>query len=227
MMSKKDPEFVSEKIENQAVSLCRNRHVYIIDDDAHIRRSLHFLLSTIGFVGWPFSSGSDFLDNLSTLTPAPIVLDIRMPDIDGIELMKVLADRSINWPTIIVTAHADIPTAVYAMRLGAIEFLEKPLELARLDSALHAAMAQLSVIKKAAATQEAAHGRYRLLSPRERAVLTILMEGLPNKVAAHRLSLSVRTVEMHRANALQKLQVRSLAEAIQITVDQKINIGRK
>ncbi|MES2781890.1 MAG: response regulator [Pseudomonadota bacterium] len=188
--------------------------VYVIDDDIEVRRSLHFLLSTIGFVSWPFASASDFLDNLPSLRPAPILLDIRMPDVDGIQLMGILSERGINWPTIVITAHAGIPTAVKAIKLGAIDYYEKPFDFAALEISIRSAITQLETIRRANETRENARRLLGALSRREMEVLVLLMDGLFNKSVAHRLSLSVRTVEMHRANALQKLKTRSITEAI-------------
>ena len=84
------------------------RRVYIIDDESDVRRSLHFLLSTVGLVSWPFAAAQDFLDNFAALEPAPILLDIRMPSVDGLQLMSVLREREVNWPVIIISAHGDI-----------------------------------------------------------------------------------------------------------------------
>lgn len=194
----------------------QKNQVYVIDDDVQIRRSLHFVLSTAGFVSWSFSSASDFLDNLPTLTPAPILIDVRMPNIDGIELMEILNQRDVRWPIIVMSAHADIPVAVQSIKLGATEFLEKPFELKELEASLHNAMNQLSNLKLVEATRGSSQCLFQSLSPREHEVMMLLMDGLSNKIAAHRLSLSVRTIEMHRANALMKLKVRSIAEVVRL-----------
>lgn len=193
--------------------------VYVIDDDLQLRRSLHFLLSTAGYVSWPFSCAADFLENLADLEPAPILIDVRMPTIGGIELMRMIVDRGIRWPMIVMTAHADIPDAVQSIKLGAIEFLEKPFEFEALEVSLNAAMAQLRAIKSATEIRKNSHQLFDLLSPREREVLMVLIDGRPNKSAAHQLSLSVRTIEMHRSNALSKLKVKSLAEVIRLAHD--------
>lgn len=190
--------------------------VYIIDDESEVRRSLHFLLSTIGLVSWPFASAQDFLDNFATLEPAPILLDIRMPAVDGLQLMSVMRERGVKWPIIIISAHGDIQVAVKAIKLGAIEFLEKPFEFEALDLCLHSAFTQLAQINNSFAARTAARKSFALLSPRENEVINVLMRGIPNKTAAHVLDLSVRTVEMHRANALAKLQVKSIAEVIRL-----------
>lgn len=196
-----------------------SRCVYVIDDESEVRRSLHVLLSTADLVSWPFASAGDFLDNLDGLAPAPILLDIRMPEIDGIELITILNERGINWPVIIVTGHGQIQVAVQAMKLGAIEFLEKPFEFEALEQALHTAFAQLSTANDTTAIREGARKRFNLLSLREMEVIIVLMQGIPNKAAAHQLSLSVRTIEMHRANALAKLNVKSLAEVVRLASD--------
>ena len=190
--------------------------VYVIDDDNEVRRSLHCLLASANLVSWPFASAADFLANLPTLTAAPILLDIRMPEMDGIQLLSVLRSRGIVWPIIVMTSHGEISVAVQAMKLGAMEFLEKPFEYEALAVALQKAFTLLSTITEAATVQSAACRRLESLSLREAEVLKVLIKGVPNKVAAHVLSLSVRTVEMHRANALLKLQVKSLAEVIHL-----------
>ncbi|MES2783618.1 MAG: response regulator [Pseudomonadota bacterium] len=199
--------------------------VYVIDDEIDVRRSLHFLLSTIGLVSWPFASAQDFLDNLSTLEPAPILLDIRMPSIDGLQLMSIMRERGINWPTIVISAHGDIQVAVKAMKLGAEEFLEKPFNFDQLDLCLQSAFARLADLNNSFAARNAARAAFALLSPREIEVTDVLMQGIPNKTAAHMLDLSVRTVEMHRANALAKLNVKSMAAVIRLAglaeLDQK------
>jgi two-component system response regulator FixJ len=186
--------------------------IYVIDDDIAIRRSLHFLLSTLGYTTWPFACAFDFLENLTNLQAAPILLDIRMPEIDGMDLMVELFNREIRWPIIVMTAYADIPFAVQAIKHGAIDLLEKPLDFELLQKSLDTAVAQLVSIKDAALSRRNACCLFESLSPREIEVVSLLIDGHQNKVVAYRLSLSVRTVEMHRANALQKLKVRSIAE---------------
>lgn len=199
---------------SKLVGTSQEHQIYVIDDDPYIRRSMHFMLSAAGFTCWPFACASDFLDSLPTLAPAPIVLDVRMADIDGIALMKILCAREIRWPVIIMTAHGDIPTAVETIKLGAIEFLEKPFKLELMETALHAALAQLASINVAEEVRRNSRTLFNSLSRREMDVIQLLMRGIPNKIAAGELSLSVRTIEMHRSNALRKLKVKSIAEAV-------------
>ena len=201
--------------------------VYVIDDDPEIRRSMHFLLSATGLNCWPYACAADFLDNLPNLKPAPILLDIRMPNIDGIELLSRLANREVRWPVIVITAHADVPIAVKAMKLGAMEFLEKPFDFAELEQTLSHAFSQLATIKNTAANRADALRLFDRLSRRELDVLLVLLDGIPNKIAAAQLSLSVRTVEMHRSNALRKLEVKSIAEAVRLASDSGITFHPK
>ena len=212
----------SDSVIDQSDCSDPNQMVYVIDDDPAIRRSMHFLLSATGLNCWPYACAADFLDNLPNLEPAPILLDLRMPDIDGIELLSRLADRQVRWPVIVITAHADIPIAVKAMKLGAIDFLEKPFDFAELEPLLSNAFSQLSTIKNTATNRTNAHRLFDRLSRRELEVLLVLLDGVPNKIAAGQLSLSARTVEMHRSNALRKLEVKSIAEAVRLASESGI-----
>lgn len=199
---------------NLAIAQARHPFVYVIDDDVGVRRSLHHELSTYGFISWPFSSPSDFLENLPSLQPAPIMVEVGMEPISGLQLLRIIYERGIRWPVIAMAAHTDIPTAVLAIKLGAIDILEKPLEFEVLKTSLHAAMGQLANTQNAAEIRDRTRRLFDSLSPREVEVMMACMEGLSNKLAAHRLSLSVRTIEMHRANALLKLKVKSMAEVV-------------
>lgn len=194
----------------------QDHEIYVIDGDIEVRRSLHALLSTAGFVSWQFASGADFLNNLAALKPAPILLDMQMPDVDGLELMTRLSDRGIRWPVIMMTSQGNISDAVQSMKLGAIEYLEKPFEFESLEACLQVGLERLAHLRKADEIRSRSHCLFDLLSQRETEVIMALMDGLSNKIAAYRLSLSVRTVEMHRANALAKLKVKSMAEVVQL-----------
>ena len=192
------------------------RRVYIIDDDGDVRKSLSFLLSTASMTVWTFSSATDFLAELRCLVPAPILLDVRMADIDGLQLLAMLEERSILWPVIVMTAHGEVVIAVRAMKLGAIEFLEKPFDPDVLHQALEHAFAILEQLEGTLRSRDQARALIERLSSREREVLGILAEGVPNKLVAHRLGITVRTVEMHRGNALAKLSIKSIAEFMTI-----------
>jgi len=188
--------------------------VYVIDDDGDLRKSLHFLLSTSGITAFPCASAEDFFDHLPTLDAGPILLDMRMPGLDGLETLTMLRNRDVKWPVIVMTAHGDIAIAVKAMKLGAIEFLEKPFRADMLDVALSQAFDALRATGGIDMLQSRVRSALQTLSRREHEVLAVLFGGLSNKLAAHRLGLSTRTIEMHRRNALVKLGTKSVAETI-------------
>lgn len=190
------------------------RAVYIIDDDREIRRSLSFQLKTLSISTRAFAAAEDFLASLSELSPGCILLDVRMPGIDGIDMLALLEERQLDWPVIIMTGHADVPIAVKAMKAGAIELLEKPFEESLLLSVLDRGFQKLADRATELEHRHLIKSRLDVLSPREREVLRHLATGEPNKIIAHALGLSVRTVEMHRANLFTKLGVRSVAEAV-------------
>jgi FixJ family two-component response regulator len=200
------------------------RNIYIIDDDSDVRKSLHFLLASSGITAWPFRAAADFLDQLAELAPAPILLDIRMPDIDGLQALEVLRDRSMAWPVIVMTAHGDVKTAVRAMKLGAVEFLEKPLEPDLFDAVLEQVFSSFQKNESSFRGRDDARKLIAKLSKREREVVTILIEGVANRDVARRLGLSPRTVEMHRSNALAKLRVRSIAEVIHLAASADVEL---
>ena len=188
--------------------------VYIIDDDSDLRKSLHFLLSTSSITAWPFASAEDFFDNLHLLAPGPVLLDMRMAGMDGLQTLSALRRQDLQWPVIAMTAHGDIAIAVKAMKLGAIEFLEKPFRTEMLDSALAQAFKILKASESAKLVQSEARALLEKLSYRENEVVNLLVTGLANKMVAHHLGLSARTVEMHRSNALEKLGLKSIAETM-------------
>jgi len=193
-------------------------NVYIVDDDREVRRSLSFLLSTTEMTSRPFGSGVDFLDALSDLKPGCILLDIRMPEFDGFYVMAELGKRAIEWPVIVMTGHGEVSVAVRAMKLGAVDFLEKPFDEEILLNSLERAFGLLRDRGEAAERKQRAQDRVNALTAREKEVLRGLMAGMANKLLARRLDISLRTVEMHRANMMDRLGVRSLAEALTLAV---------
>lgn len=190
--------------------------IYVVDDDEAIRRSLSFMLKTSGFAVQSFPGGIPFLKEAAALDQGCVLLDVRMPDMDGLEVQRELRARGIVLPVIIMTGHGDVGMAVAAMKAGATDFIEKPFEKAALLDAIVAACAQVAAHRDAGARREDAQARLNILTDREREVLAGLVEGLPNKSIAYDLGISPRTVEIHRANLMQKLDVRSLSEALRI-----------
>ena len=196
----------------------QNGNVYVVDDDREVRRSLSFMLGTADLNSRPFASGIDFLEALPDLKPGCILLDIRMPEVDGFHVMAELADRRIEWPVIVMTGHGEVSVAVRAMKLGAVDFIEKPFEEAILLSSLDRAFTLLKDRGETAERKQLAESKVNSLTTREREVLQGLMAGLPNKLLARQLGISLRTVEMHRANMMDRLGVGSLAEALTLAV---------
>ena len=192
------------------------RLVHLVDDDEAIRRSVGFMLKTSGFHVRTYQSGVELLKAAGNLEPGCILLDIRMPGMDGLEVQAALRYKGITLPVIIMTGHGDVTLAVQAMKAGALDFIEKPFEKAVLLSALEHGIDRL---KRSAANVERADEaavRLQALTPRERDVLDGLAKGLPNKTIAYDLGISPRTVEIHRANLMSKLEVKSLSEALRI-----------
>jgi two-component system response regulator FixJ len=192
------------------------RLVHLVDDDEAIRRSVGFMLKTSGFHVRAYESGVELLKTAPELEPGCILLDIRMPGMDGLEVQEALRSKGVTLPVIIMTGHGDVSLAVQAMKAGAVDFIEKPFEKAVLISAIDQALDQL---KRSAASRERSDEalvRLQALTPREREVLDGLAKGLPNKTIAYDLGISPRTVEIHRANLMSKLGARSLSEALRL-----------
>lgn len=186
--------------------------VYVVDDDREIRLSLSFLLRNLGYEVHPFVDAGDFLESSAALKPGCILLDIRMPNMDGGAALLALRQRGITWPVVIITGHAEVSVAVDVMKNGAMDFLEKPFDDTELVAVLDRGFAQLRADAARAEDSHAVAARLARLSLRERDVLNLMLEGRANKTIAQQLNLSTRTVEMHRANLFTKLGSRNLAE---------------
>jgi two-component system, LuxR family, response regulator FixJ len=192
--------------------------VYVIDDDEAMRDSLDFMLGTADFHVTLFESAHKFLDTLSSIEFGCVVSDVRMPGIDGIELLKRLKASPSLFPVVIMTGHGDVPLAVEAMKLGAVDFLEKPFEDDRLIGMIDAALKKAeSGVKSEAITVEIA-SRIATLSPRERQVMDGLIAGLSNKLIAREYDISPRTIEVYRANVMTKMQAASLSELVRLAM---------
>lgn len=190
--------------------------IHIVDDEDAIRRSTGFMLKTAGYAVETWSSGAEFLRNLKHAETGCILLDVRMPEIDGPGVQMALAERGVTMPVVIMTGHGDIGIAVQAMKAGAVDFLEKPFEKATLLSAIETAFGRLAAAGSATVRAAEAEVVLAALTPRERDVLEGLARGLPNKTIAYDLDISPRTVEVHRANLMAKLGIRSLSDALRI-----------
>jgi two-component system response regulator FixJ len=192
--------------------------VYVIDDDEAMRDSLDFMLGAADFHVTLFESAHHFLDALSNLEFGCVVSDVRMPGIDGIELLKRLKAGPILFPVVIMTGHGDVPLAVAAMKLGAVDFLEKPFEDDRLIGMIDAALKKAEPGLKSEAITLEIQSRVAALSPRERQVMDGLIAGLSNKLIAREYDISPRTIEVYRANVMTKMQAASLSELVRLAM---------
>lgn len=190
--------------------------VYVVDDEAAIRKSASFMLRTSGYAVETFESGPAFLGAVVGLAPGCVLLDVRMPEMDGLEVQAALNERGIMMPVIVLTGHGDVTVAVQAMKAGASDFIEKPYEKRQLLRAIDEARARTESATRGDMQEQEARKRLNALTARELDVLKGLVDGLPNKTIGYDLGISPRTVEIHRANLMEKLGARSLSDALRI-----------
>lgn len=193
-------------------------HVYVIDDDAAMRDSLNFLLESAGFGVTLFDDALAFLKALPGLGFGCVVSDVRMPGLDGIELLKRMKAQQSPFPILIMTGHGDVPLAVEAMKLGAVDFLEKPFDDDRLTAMIESAIRQAEPAAKNEVVAQDIAARVASLSPRERQVMEGLIAGLSNKLIAREYDISPRTIEVYRANVMTKMQASSLSELVRLAM---------
>ena len=190
--------------------------VYVVDDDDGMRRALDALLSTVGYKTAVFSGPSEFLASFKADSPGCLVLDIRMPDMSGLELQRHLNRMGSMMPVIFITGHGDIPMAVQAMKEGAFEFIQKPFRDQDLLDRINHALKQDAENRNTVARRAEVLHRLESLTPRERQVMDMVVEGAANKVIAIDLHLSERTVEIHRAKVMEKMGARSVAHLVKL-----------
>jgi two-component system response regulator FixJ len=200
--------------------------VHVVDDDLAVRQSLAFLLASDGLAVRLHESASAFLDAVRDTPAGCVVTDVRMPGVDGIAFLRHLKARGFDVPVIVMTGHADVPLAVAAMKEGAVDFVEKPFDDDRLLAAVRAALARQARSLEEHARVADAKARVAALSERESQVLRGLVEGKPNKVIAHDLGISPRTVEIYRANVMSKTGAGSLSELVRMALLAKAGDGR-
>ncbi len=193
-----------------------DRTVHIVDDDEAVRRSVGFMLRGIGYQVRTYASGDALLAAADSLAPGCVLLDLRMPGSDGFAVQQQLRTRGILHPVIVMTGHGDAATAVRAMKNGAIDFIEKPFEKALLVAMVEEAFALLGRAGRRSSRAEQARARLATLTGREREVLEGMVRGHPNKTIGFDLGISPRTVEIHRAHLMIKLEVSNLSEALRV-----------
>lgn len=193
--------------------------VFVVDDDVGARNSLCFLLKSVGLAAAPYESAQVFLDRYTAHQPGCLVLDVRMPAMSGLELQQELNLRGAIIPVIFVTGHGDVPMAVEAIQHGAFDFVQKPYREQDLLDRVQRALAADKLNRAALLELDRNRARFASLTPRELEVLQLLTVGKPNKVMAAELSLSQRTVEIHRAHVMEKMGVSSVAQLVRMTLD--------
>jgi FixJ family two-component response regulator len=197
--------------------------VFVVDDDASVRRSTERLVRPLGFGIQTFASAREFLEGARVERPACLVLDVQMPGLSGLDLQRELAQRGVEIPIVFLTGHGDIPITVQAMKAGAVEFLTKPVKSRDLLIAIRGAIERGRVSHQARREVAALRERYERLTPREREVLPLVVAGLLNKQIAGELAASERTVKFHRAHIMEKMEAESLADLVRIA--ERLGVG--
>ena len=199
----------------------RSPSVFIVDDDEAVRSSLRLLIKSVGLIPTALGSAREFLEKYDPAQPGCLVLDVRMPQMSGLELQEHLNRHGAVIPVIFITGHGDVPMAVEAMQAGAFDFLQKPFRdqdlIDRIQRALEKDRANRAVLNERSLIRE----RLELLTPREREVLEMVSSGKPNKIMAADLGVSQRTVEIHRARVMEKMGASSLAQLVRMVLDLK------
>ena len=190
----------------------------MIDDDDAARQSLEFLLKTVGIKVFGFESAKVFLEKLPHIKSGCIITDVRMPEITGIDLLRRVRESSVDIPVIVITGHGDVSLAVEAMKIGAVDFLEKPFDDEMLLSSVHTALRKGVDTARHKAEVSDITDRLAALSQRERQVLEGLVAGKANKVIAFDLGISPRTVEIYRANVMTKMSANSLSDLVRMAI---------
>jgi two-component system, LuxR family, response regulator FixJ len=198
--------------------MARKGIVYVIDDDQAMRESIDFLLTSADYEVRLFESAPAFLDAMANIQFGCVLSDVRMPGIDGLDLLKRLKTGLSRLPVVIMTGHGDVPLAVEAMKLGAIDFIEKPFDDDRLIGLIETALKQAGDDAKSEAVSQDIAARIQSLSPRERQVMDGLIAGMSNKVIAREFDISPRTIEVYRANVMTKMQASSLSELVRMAM---------
>ena len=190
--------------------------VFIIDDDRGMRQAVQDLVESVGLCAESFTTGQEFLSRKRTTDPSCLVLDVRLPQMSGLDFQRLLTEIGMQIPIIFITAHGDIPMSVRALKSGAVEFLTKPFRDQDLLDAIQQALQRDRVAREKEAEVRELHGRYQTLTAREREILGLVVSGMLNKQVASEIGASEATVKIHRSNLMQKMQAGSLIELVRM-----------
>ena len=190
--------------------------VFIVDDDRGVRQAVQDLVESVGLRAESFATGQEFLNKKRTSDPSCLVLDVRLPQMSGLDFQRKLADLGIQIPIIFITAHGDIPMSVRALKSGAVEFLTKPFRDQDLLDAIQQALQRDRAAREQRDEVHELHERFQALTARERAVMELVVTGMLNKQIASEIGASEATVKIHRGNVMQKMQAGSLVELVRI-----------
>jgi two-component system response regulator FixJ len=192
--------------------------VYVVDDDEAVRESLRALFQSVGLAVETFASAGEFLASVERPGVGCLLVDVRMPGLSGLELLEKLKELQVNLPAIVITGHSDVATAVRAMKAGAKDFIEKPFNAQLLLERVQACLDESRLAQQELDKLRAAKARLEQLTPREREVLVLMVQGKPSKIIASELGIRLKTVSLHRTNAINKMRMESLEELMRLII---------
>jgi FixJ family two-component response regulator len=198
--------------------------VFVVDDDPSVRRAIESLLASVGLSVKLYESARDFLARAPIDAPACLVLDVRLPEADGLDLQQQLAESEPDLPIVFISGHGDIPMSVRAMKAGAVEFLPKPFQEHELLGAIEQALQRARMHRAARSKLEGLRARFESVTRREREVLTLVVMGMPNKLIASELGISEVTVKIHRGQVMQKMRADSVAALVRMSERLKLDV---